>query len=181
MNYIYRALVSRISPRILMISGEVVMPWFMRLVADPSWRSPGIDPSPVNVGFMVDKITLGQVSLWLLRFSPRWNYSFSDSYSFTYHRQYITLESGRTVKSNTWQQTKFLELQLAVLYFCIWLICTHLHKVYNIRIWQCSWMVNWSDFVEIDHGLWWSCVTEIVTWIEENFWITGLQNMKQNY
>ena len=42
-------------------------------------------------------------------------------------------------------------------------------------------MVNWTNFLEIDHGLWWSCVTEIVTWIEENIWIPGLQNMKQNY
>jgi hypothetical protein len=48
----------------------VVVPWLRRLVAGLSPRRPGFDPSPVHVGFMVDKVALGQVSPRVLRFSP---------------------------------------------------------------------------------------------------------------
>jgi hypothetical protein len=42
------------------------VPWFRRLVAGLSpWR-PGFDPGLIHVGFVVDKVALGQV----LRFSP---------------------------------------------------------------------------------------------------------------
>ena len=35
--------------------------WFRRLVAGISPRRPGFDPGPVHVGFMLDKVALGQV------------------------------------------------------------------------------------------------------------------------
>jgi hypothetical protein len=39
------------------------MPWFMRLVADISSRRPGFDPGSVHVGFVVEKVELGQAFL----------------------------------------------------------------------------------------------------------------------
>jgi hypothetical protein len=44
--------------------------WLRRLVADLSLRNPGIAPRSIHVGFMVDKVTLGQVFLRVLRFFP---------------------------------------------------------------------------------------------------------------
>jgi hypothetical protein len=37
------------------------VPWLRRLVACLSPRRPGFDPGSVHVGFMVDKVALGQV------------------------------------------------------------------------------------------------------------------------
>jgi hypothetical protein len=48
----------------------VAAPWLRRLVAGLSSRRPGFDPGSVHVGFMVDKLALGQVSPQVLRFSP---------------------------------------------------------------------------------------------------------------
>jgi hypothetical protein len=39
----------------------MAMPWFRRLVAGLSLRKPGFDPGSVRVGFVVDKVALGQV------------------------------------------------------------------------------------------------------------------------
>ena len=46
------------------------VPWLRRLVAGLSSRRPGFDPGSVRVGFVVDKVALGQVFPRLLRFSP---------------------------------------------------------------------------------------------------------------
>jgi hypothetical protein len=46
------------------------VPWFKRLVAGLSPRRLGIDPGSVNVGFVVDKVALGQVFPLVLRFYP---------------------------------------------------------------------------------------------------------------
>ena len=43
--------------------------WLRRLVAGLPPRRPGFDPGSVLVGFVVDKVALGQVFLRLLRFS----------------------------------------------------------------------------------------------------------------
>jgi hypothetical protein len=48
----------------------VAVPWLRRLVADLSPRRPGFDPGSVHVGFMVDKLALGQVHPRVLRFFP---------------------------------------------------------------------------------------------------------------
>jgi len=40
------------------------------VICRPIMAEPGIVPSPVNVGIIVDKVTMGQVSLLFLRFSP---------------------------------------------------------------------------------------------------------------
>ena len=37
------------------------MPWLRRLVASLQTRAPGFDPRSVHVGFLVDKVALGQV------------------------------------------------------------------------------------------------------------------------
>jgi hypothetical protein len=49
---------------------EMAVPCLRRLVAGLSPRRPGFDPGSVNVGFVVDKVALGQVFLRVLRFSP---------------------------------------------------------------------------------------------------------------
>jgi hypothetical protein len=46
------------------------VPWLRRLVADLPPRRPGFDPGLVHVGFVVDKVALGQVFPRVLRFSP---------------------------------------------------------------------------------------------------------------
>jgi len=38
------------------------------LISSISSRRPGFDPKPVNVGFVIDKVAVGQVSHKLLRF-----------------------------------------------------------------------------------------------------------------
>jgi hypothetical protein len=44
--------------------------WLRSLVAGFSPRRPGFAPGSIHVGFVVDKVTLGQVFLRVLRFSP---------------------------------------------------------------------------------------------------------------
>jgi hypothetical protein len=58
----------------------VALPSLKRLVADLSRRSPGIDPKLVRVGFVGDKVALGQVS------SPRT----SVFPSVSFHQCFIT-------------------------------------------------------------------------------------------
>jgi hypothetical protein len=47
----------------------MAVPWLRRLVAGLSPRRTGFDPGSVHVGFVVDKVALGQVFLRVLRFS----------------------------------------------------------------------------------------------------------------
>ena len=44
--------------------------WLRRLVAVLPTRRPEFDPASVDVGFLVDKVALGQVFPHVLRFSP---------------------------------------------------------------------------------------------------------------
>jgi hypothetical protein len=46
------------------------VPWLRQLAAGLPPRRPGFDPGSVRVGFVVDKVALGQVFLRALRFSP---------------------------------------------------------------------------------------------------------------
>jgi hypothetical protein len=46
------------------------VPWLRRLAAGTPPRRPGFDPGSVHVGFVVDKVALGQVFPRVLRFSP---------------------------------------------------------------------------------------------------------------
>jgi hypothetical protein len=46
------------------------VPWLRRLVAGLSARRAGFDPGSVHVGFVVDKVALGQVFPRVLRFFP---------------------------------------------------------------------------------------------------------------
>jgi hypothetical protein len=47
---------------------SVTAPWLRRLLSACSPRRPDFSPSPVHVGFVVDKVALGQVSFRVLRF-----------------------------------------------------------------------------------------------------------------
>ena len=49
---------------------HVAVPWLRRLVAGLPPQRPGFDPGSVHVGFVVDKVALGQVFPRVLRFSP---------------------------------------------------------------------------------------------------------------
>jgi small ligand-binding sensory domain FIST len=44
-------------------------PWLRQLVAGLSPRNPMLAPGSIHVGFVVDKVALGQVFLRVLRFS----------------------------------------------------------------------------------------------------------------
>jgi hypothetical protein len=46
------------------------MPWLKRLVAGLSPQRPWFTPGSIHVGFVVDKLALGQVFLQVLQFSP---------------------------------------------------------------------------------------------------------------
>ena len=53
-----------------MISQKMAVPLLRRLVAGLSPRRPRSDPGSVHVGFVVDKVALGQVFPRALRVSP---------------------------------------------------------------------------------------------------------------
>jgi hypothetical protein len=46
----------------------MAVPWLRRLVAGLSPRRPGFDSGSVHIGFVVDRVALGQVFLRVLRF-----------------------------------------------------------------------------------------------------------------
>jgi hypothetical protein len=48
----------------------LAVPWLRSLVVGLSPRRPGFTPGSIHVGFVVDKVALGQVFLRVLRFSP---------------------------------------------------------------------------------------------------------------
>ena len=48
----------------------LAVPWLRRLVAGLSLRRPGFDPGSIHVGFVVNKVALGQVFSPSCRFSP---------------------------------------------------------------------------------------------------------------
>jgi hypothetical protein len=45
----------------MVVNIATAVPWLKRLVAGLPLRRPGFDPGSVNVGFVVDKVALGQV------------------------------------------------------------------------------------------------------------------------
>jgi len=52
------------------VSGfEMALLWFRWLAASLLLRRTGFDPRSIHVRFVVDKVTLGQVILWILQFS----------------------------------------------------------------------------------------------------------------
>jgi hypothetical protein len=50
--------------------GFFTVPQLRQLVASLSSQRTRLDPRPVHVGFAVDNVAIGQVFLWVLRFSP---------------------------------------------------------------------------------------------------------------
>jgi hypothetical protein len=55
---------------VLINPGIRAVPWLRRLAASLPPRRPGCDPGSVHVGFVMDKVALGQVFPRGLRFSP---------------------------------------------------------------------------------------------------------------
>jgi hypothetical protein len=55
---------------VLHVRNVLAVPWLRLLVAGLSPRKPEFDPGSVRVGFLVDKVALGQVFSRVLRFSP---------------------------------------------------------------------------------------------------------------
>jgi hypothetical protein len=53
-------------------SSVTAVPWLRRLVAGLPPRRRGFDPGSVHVGFVMDKVALGQVFPRVLRFSPEY-------------------------------------------------------------------------------------------------------------
>jgi hypothetical protein len=51
------------------VSSNLAMPWLRSLVAGFSPRRPGFAPGSIHVGFVVDKVAVGQIFLRGLRFS----------------------------------------------------------------------------------------------------------------
>jgi len=54
---------------VITVKNSWAIPWLKELVAYVSLRRPEFYPRPVCVGFVVDKVTLWQVFLWILQFS----------------------------------------------------------------------------------------------------------------
>jgi hypothetical protein len=46
------------------------VPWLRSLVAGLSPRRPGFAPGAIHVGFVLDKVALGQVFILVIQFSP---------------------------------------------------------------------------------------------------------------
>ena len=61
----------------------LAVPWLRRSAAVLSPRVPGFDLKPVNVGFVVDRVSLGQIFLRVRRFllchAPHIHSSFTDA------------------------------------------------------------------------------------------------------
>jgi hypothetical protein len=63
---------------------EMAVPWLRSLVAGFSSRRPRFEPGSIHVGFVVDKVALGQVFLRVIRFST-FNISFHRRSPNSYH------------------------------------------------------------------------------------------------
>jgi hypothetical protein len=59
-----------------------MLPWLGRLVTGLSPLRPGFASGPVRVGFVVDKVALGQAFLRVLRFTP--SISLHHGYPYSY-------------------------------------------------------------------------------------------------
>jgi hypothetical protein len=94
-HLIFTALI--ITDIIGIFDGSKAVQWLRRLVAGLSPRRPGFDPGPVHVGFVVDKVALGQV------FPPKY---FGFSLSISFHRCSITRKSEKTLIIITGLQNK---------------------------------------------------------------------------
>jgi hypothetical protein len=52
------------------LTSILAVPWLRSLVAGLSPRRPGFAPGSIHMGFVVDKVALGQVFIRILRFFP---------------------------------------------------------------------------------------------------------------
>jgi hypothetical protein len=78
-----------------------VVPWIRRLVTDLSPRWPGFAHGSVHVGFVLDKVVLGHVFLWVLLFYLSISFHRGSPYSYIIWRTSNWSVSGRSSKSET--------------------------------------------------------------------------------
>ena len=69
----------------------LVMPLLRRFVTGLSWRTPGSSMWPVHMGFVVDKVALGQVLSKYFRIPISVIPPMFHTHSFLYHRHHIVL------------------------------------------------------------------------------------------
>jgi len=74
------------------------VPWLMRLVAGLTLRRSGFGFMPIQVGFLVDKVELGQVPVRVLRFCVSVIPSTIRTSSFKCHRRSLILVTDSVVK-----------------------------------------------------------------------------------
>ena len=77
------------------------MLWMKPLVVRLSPQVPRFDTRPVLVGFVVDKTTQGEVSVWVLRFLPCEYYQTNSPYVFIYHWCCLILAAESDSQSDT--------------------------------------------------------------------------------
>jgi hypothetical protein len=83
---------------------HVAVPWLRRLVTGLSPHRPGFDPGSVHVGFLVDKVALGQVFPRVLPFPPcqlhslRGNTKKTDHLSLHLHSKGCTISFKAAVR-----------------------------------------------------------------------------------
>jgi hypothetical protein len=73
------------------------VPWLRRLVACLSSLRPGFATGPINVGFVVDKVTMGQVLLLVLWFLPA-RISFLHQLYVDYKQAYDSIKRAQLVE-----------------------------------------------------------------------------------
>ena len=76
----------------------MAVPCLRQLVACLPPQRPGFSPRPQSVGFVLEKVVVGKVSVRVLSVPPRQDYSINIPHSFIYLRYYIILVNESSVK-----------------------------------------------------------------------------------
>ena len=79
-------------------NNKLYLSWLTRLVAGLTPRRSGFGSMPILVGFLVDKVELGQVPVSVLRFFVSVIPSTIRTHSFTCHRRSLILVNDSVVK-----------------------------------------------------------------------------------
>lgn len=82
----------------------MAVPWPKWLVTDPSTQRHGTNPRPVYMGFILHRLALGQIFLWVFWFLPAASIFLSMLHthiSFIYNREHVIWTVDRIIKWNT--------------------------------------------------------------------------------
>ena len=108
------------------------MPWLKLSVARLSQRRFGLNPRPVHVGFVVDKLALGQGYVRVIRFSPVSSIPLvHDSHSFVYKRRYTISAADSVVKTR-------IIISVLLVYFRILNLVMNIHTFGLLGSYICS-------------------------------------------